>query len=100
MSKFITVRLGEIGGEPQPTVDGRELWAHFKPHSTFANWMGNKLRQHGFVEGKDFERIGVRRIIRYGRTERVSHQVDYTMSLNMAERIGKVEYRRGAGTSS
>lgn len=95
MSPSIRTAQREIGGVLQPTVDGRELWAFFKPYSTFANWMFNKLRQHGFVEGKDFERIHVRRVIRYGRVERVSHQVDFVVSVSMAERIGAVEFCRG-----
>jgi len=95
MNPLIKVHHREIGGVAQPTVDARDLWSLFQPRSPFASWMFNKLRQHGFVEGKDFERTRVRRVIRYGRVERVSHQVDFVVSVSMAERIGAVEFCRG-----
>ena len=95
MNPLIKTHCREIGGVLQQTVDGRDLWGFFKPYSPFANWMGNKLRQHGFVERKDFERIRVQRVIQYGLCERVSHQVDYVVSVSMAERIGAVEFCRG-----
>ena len=96
MSPLVKITQREIGGVLQPTVDGRELWAFFKPYSTFANWISNKLRQHDFVEGKDYERVAVQRVIDHlpGR-KRVSHQVDYVMSISMAERIGALEFCRG-----
>lgn len=95
MNELIQVTERQIGGVLQPTVDARELWAFFKPRSPFANWINSKIKQHGFTEGADFERIRVCRAIRYGRVERVSHQVDFVVSVSMAERIGAVEFCRG-----
>lgn len=96
MSPLIKTQCREIGGVLQSTVDGRELWAFFKPYNPFANWINNKLRQHGFVEGVDYERVAVQRVIQYGiGQKRVSHQVDYVMSVSMADRIGAVEFCRG-----
>lgn len=96
LNPLIPTQPREIGGVLQETVDARDLWAFFKPHSMFAGWMRAKLIQHkSFLEGRDFARIKVQREIQYWRHSRISHQVDYVMTVAMAEAIGGAEFCRG-----
>lgn len=95
MNERIPVAERPIGGVLQPTVDGRALWAFFRPRNQFANWIRAKLLQHHFIEGIDFERVYVDRMVNDLLHPRISRHVDYVMSVSMAERIGEREFCRG-----
>lgn len=97
MHRFkVPTREHLIGGVLQPSVDARDLWAFFRPYSPFANWIARKLNQHPhFVKGTDFVRVEVTREISYGGHIRLSHQVDYMMTVTLAEAIGNREFCRG-----
>ena len=97
MNPLIPMQFREIGGVLQETVDARDLWTFLKPNSNdFANWIRAKLIQHkGFVEDRDYVRVKVVRQITYWRHTRMSHQVDYMMTVAMAEAIGDAEFCRG-----
>jgi len=96
MNPLIPKQKFEIDGVVQDAVNARDLWRFFKPYSPFASWMYNKLLQHRrFAEHTDFVRVSVVRRIKYLGCERLSYQIDYILTVAMAEAIGAVEFCRG-----
>ena len=44
----------EMQGYGQPLCDARDLHAFLEVGKDFSNWVKDRIRQHGFVEGRDF----------------------------------------------
>lgn len=74
-----------IGGETVNAVNARELWQYLESKQQFGNWIRNRIRQLGFVEGVDFT---VNKIINgMGQFS----ETDYIISLDMAKHLAMAE---------
>lgn len=74
-----------IGGETVNAVNARELWQYLESKRQFGNWIRDRIRQLGFVEGVDFT---VNKIVNgMGQFS----ETDYIISLDMAKHLAMAE---------
>jgi len=71
------------GGEQQATVNARELHAFLESGQEFANWIKNRIKDFGFINGTDFLTILSKT---QGRP-----RTEYFLSLDMAKELSMLE---------
>jgi len=54
MNELIKTSNAIIGGEEQQTVNARELWEKLESKQRFSDWFSNRVKDCGFIAGKDF----------------------------------------------
>ena len=54
MNDLIKTSNAIIGGEEQQTVNARELWEKLESKQRFSDWFSNRVKDCGFIAGKDF----------------------------------------------
>lgn len=71
----------------QRVVSGRELHSFLESKQQFSNWIANRIKKYGFVEGQDYEVINsLIKNLKGGRAA-----VEYAISLDMAKELSMVE---------
>lgn len=82
---YISTATAMIGGETVNAVNARELWQYLESKRQFGNWIRDRIRQLGFVEGVDFT---VNKIVNgMGQFS----ETDYIISLDMAKHLAMAE---------
>lgn len=84
MTTDLVLETRDIGGSLVETVDARRLHAFLENGDAFANWIGDRVRQYGFIEGSDFVTYLVDS--KKGRPAK-----DYAISVDMAKELSMVE---------
>lgn len=84
MNEIIKLTAQTIGGEPQQTVNARELHARLEVKTEFKDWIARRIKDFDFQEGIDFcsflsESSG-------GRPSK-----EYAITINMAKELCMVE---------
>jgi phage anti-repressor protein len=83
MNELIKVSQSVIGNEEIKTVNARELHEFLKSKRQFANWIIERIKKYGFIEGQDF----LTNLLKTsGRPEK-----EYHISLDMAKELSMVE---------
>jgi len=84
MDGIIRVTANERG---EGAVSARELHAFLESKRRFADWIKERVRQYGFVEGRDFALAS--------RNSEASHgghnRIEYAITLEMAKELSMVE---------
>jgi len=91
MNALIPLHEAVLNGEPQTTVDARELHSFLESQQRFADWIKNRIEECGYTQGIDFvinhkimkKSVGV---FGMGRSP-----IDYTLSLDMAKELCMLE---------
>lgn len=76
-----------IGGETVNAVNARELWQYLESKRQFGNWIKDRIRQLGFIEGVDYT---VNKIV-IGEKLANFQATDYIISLDMAKHLAMAE---------
>lgn len=84
---YISTATAMIGGETVNAVNARELWAFLESKRQFGNWIKERIRQLGFVEGVDYT---VNKIV-IGEKLANFQATDYIISLDMAKHLAMAE---------
>ncbi|MGU3316312.1 antA/AntB antirepressor family protein [Sphingomonas sp. M6A6_1c] len=84
MTTDLVLETRDIGGSLVETVDARRLHAFLENGDAFANWIGDRVRQYGFIEASDFVTYLVDS--KKGRPAK-----DYAISVDMAKELSMVE---------
>lgn len=94
MNALIPLHEAVLNGEPQTTVDARELHAFLGSGRDFSSWIKDRIEKCGYAEGIDYSRLtkaieredqGLSRFIPG------ANRVDYTLSLDMAKELCMLE---------
>lgn len=94
---IIPTFMGELTGHVQPLVDARDLHKHLDVTSRFNDWIANRIKQYGFIEGEDFcyynlsSRENQTLSGRFGNLLAGSNRRDHHLSLEMAKELALVE---------
>ncbi len=84
LSTLVAISNREVGDDLIQTADARQLHAFLENGDAFANWIADRIRQYGFVEGADFTTYLANS--KKGRPSR-----EYAISLDMAKELAMVE---------
>lgn len=84
---YISTATAMIGGETVNAVNARELWQYLESKRQFGNWIKERIRQLGFVEGVDYT---VNKIV-IGEKLANFQATDYIISLDMAKHLAMAE---------
>lgn len=87
MNQLVKTSSAIVGGEEQQTVNARELWKFLGSKRQFGNWMKDRIKEYGFIEGVDFT---VNKIVN-GHNKGRFTPVDYTITINMAKELAMIE---------
>lgn len=84
----LPLRAIPLRGDPQQTINARDLHAFLKVRKMFAHWIKDRITQYGFIENQDFVCLPVLA----SKEGRGGHnRVDYFLSLDMAKEVSMVE---------
>lgn len=87
MNELIKITKESIGSEEVNAVDARELHAFLGSKQQFGNWIINRIKQYGFIQGVDF--TSFKKIIK--REIGSTTMIEYIVSLDMAKELSMVE---------
>ena len=76
-----------LNGESITAVNARDLWKFLESKQEFANWIKDRIRKYGFLQGIDFT---VDKIINGENKGRFASN-EYLISLDMAKELAMVE---------
>lgn len=85
---LIPVWAGEIGGQPCPVVDARDLHRALGVNAYVTSWVRSRIAEYGFVEDEDYT-VSYRRGREHPQGGRAA--ADYQLSLEMAEALARFE---------
>jgi len=83
-TKFPVVREGQIGTELVQAVNARDLHAFLEVTTRFNDWIGNRIRDFGFIENQDFVTV-TENLVSGGKRK------EYAITLDMGKELGMVE---------
>ncbi len=86
MNELFNLKPVEIAGNQIRAVDARELHTFLEVGRVFASWIGDRIDQGCFVEGKDY----VLTVTKTGVRSNVV-QKDYAISIGMAKELSMLE---------
>lgn len=84
MNEIIKLTAQTIGGEPQQTVNARELHEALMIKSNFRDWIKNRISDFGFLENQDFATVA-KNLAGGGKSK------EYFISIGMAKELCMVE---------
>lgn len=84
MNEIIKLTAQTIGGEPQQTVNARELHEALMIKSNFRDWIKNRISDFGFLENQDFATVD-KNLAGGGKSK------EYFISIGMAKELCMVE---------
>lgn len=84
MNEIIKLTAQTIGGEPQQTVNARELHEALMIKSNFLDWIKNRISDFGFLENQDFATVA-KNLAGGGKSK------EYFISIGMAKELCMVE---------
>ncbi len=90
MKELVKIEKQTIGKEEINAVDARELWKFLESKQEFANWIKNRVKKYGFVQGVDFiffsNFVKAKTISEANKTTK-----EYIVSLDMAKELSMLE---------
>ncbi|WP_334468236.1 antA/AntB antirepressor family protein [Arsenophonus sp. PmNCSU2021_1] len=92
MQNLINIETKNISGQLIQTVNARDLHAFLEIGKDFSNWIKDRIKQYGFVEGDDFiivENLSSPKLA--SAKSRQQMLKEYAISLNMAKELSMVE---------
>ncbi len=94
MTELIKTTTATIGKEEQQTVNARDLHKFLRNQRQFSDWMKQRIRENGFVEGQDyaFHKIvkHVRKSLKDNKNIEI-YSVEYTITLDTAKHLSMME---------
>lgn len=81
---LINIEQAIIDGNLIETVDARELHTFLEVGRDFHTWLSNRIKQYGFVEGRDFTPI-------MGESSGGRPSKEYAITIDMAKELSMVE---------
>lgn len=84
MNEIIKLTAQTIGGEPQQTVNARELHARLEVKTEFKDWIARRIKDFDFQEGIDFCSF-------LSESSRGRPGKEYAITINMAKELCMVE---------
>jgi len=85
MKTLIPIYNEAIGAEKVNSVNARELWQYLKSKRQFADWIKNRIKKFGFVDGEDFILVSQKNETNNGYTK------NYIITIDMAKELAMVE---------
>ncbi|PAV10410.1 phage antirepressor Ant, partial [Arsenophonus sp. ENCA] len=92
MQNLINIETKNINVELIQTVNTRDLHSFLEIGKDFSNWIKDRIKQYGFVEGDDFiivENLSSPKLASAKSRQRVLKE--YAISINMAKELSMVE---------
>lgn len=89
ISELLPIQHENQDGNQVHFVDARQLHEFLDSKQEFANWIKNRIKKYGFVEGSDF--FTVDKFIKRKNARGASKTTDYHLSLTMAKELAMVE---------
>ena len=84
-----------VGRRSEKTVNARDLHTFLEVGRDFTNWIKNRIKQWGFVEGNDYIRLeGLRSPVLASAKSRAQKTTEYALTLDMAKHLSMIERSR------
>lgn len=81
-----------VGHRSEKTVNARELHAFLEVGRDFTTWIKDRIKQWGFLEGKDYICLeGLRSPVLGNAKSRAQKTKEYAMTLDMAKHLSMIE---------
>jgi phage anti-repressor protein len=92
-NQLISVFAGEIQGQSVQFVDARELHQFLESKQDFSDWIKNRIKNFGFIEGQDYllHKFMEEEKQQLNTFTRVGDRIDYHLALDMAKELGMIE---------
>ena len=74
----------------KPTVSGRELHAALEIKTAYKDWFP-RMREYGFVEGRDFNPLKIERVQNEGKRSVVREVTDHQLTMDMAKELCMIQ---------
>lgn len=88
IAELLPVQHHTENGQTEHFIDARQLHEFLESKQQFADWIRNRIKKYGFVEGKDYELI-FHKVMK--NTKRGRKEQNYRLTLTMAKELAMVE---------